>query len=52
MKRLQERLLSLDMNDRGGTIGADYAEGRITVPILGKQFTIDHDSNVTTEIHV
>ena len=52
MKRLQNRLLSLDMKDRAGAIGADYEAGRITVPILGKLFTIDHHSNVTTDIHV
>jgi len=50
-KRLQERLLSLDMKERARTIGADYEEGRITVPILGKHFTIDRHSNVTTGIH-
>lgn len=52
MNRLQERLLSLDIKDRARAIGADYEEGRITVPILGKLFTIDRHSNVTTDIHV
>ena len=52
MKRLQERLLSLDLEDRACVIGADYAEGRITVPVLGKLFTLDRHSNVTTDIHV
>ena len=52
MKGLQERLLSLDLEDRAATIGADYEAGRITLPILGKQFTIDRHSNVTTDIHV
>ena len=52
MKRLQDRLLSLDMKDRASTIGGDYQEGRITLPILGKLFSIDRYSNVTTDIHV
>jgi len=52
MKGLQNGLLSLDMKDRAVTIGADYEEGRITVPILGKLFSIDRHSNVTTDIHV
>ena len=52
MKRLQDRLLSLDMKDRAEAIEADYEEGRITVPILGKLFTIDRHANVTTDIHV
>ena len=52
MKRLQDRLLSLDMKDRAATIGADYDEGRVIVPILGKLFAIDRHANVITDIHV
>lgn len=52
MEKLQARLLSLDMEKRAATIGADYREGEITIPILGKLFTIDRHSRVTTDIHV
>jgi len=52
MNKLQERLLSLDMKERARAMGANYEEGRITVPILGKMFIIDRHSSVTTDIHV
>ena len=52
LKRLQDGLLSLDMKERARTIGANYEKGCITIPILGKQFTIDQHCNVTTSIHV
>lgn len=52
LEKLQTRLLSLDMEERARTIEADYRDGRITIPILGKLFTIDKHSQVTTDIHV
>ncbi len=52
MKKLQDRLLSLELKDRAAAIGAGYEEGRITVPVLGKLFGIDRHANVATDIHV
>lgn len=52
MGKLQKKLLSLDMRERAETLGAEYRDGRITIPILGKRFTIDRHSNTTTDIHV
>jgi hypothetical protein len=52
MEKLQTRLLTLDFEERARTINAEYRGGRITLPILGKLFTIDHHCNVTTDIHV
>ena len=51
-KKLQERLISLDMNERAKTIKGECRDGTITIPILGKLFSIDRYSNVTTDIHV
>ncbi len=50
--KLQEKLLSIDMNERAKIIGAEYKEGAITIPILGKPFRIDRHCNITTDIHV
>lgn len=52
IKKLQTRLLSLDLSERAKTIGATYSEGFITLPIMGKLFSIDNSSNVKTDIHV
>ena len=51
-KKLKARLFSLDLKERANTIGAEYKEGALTIPILGKPFSIDRNSNVTTDIHV
>ena len=52
MQKLQTRLLNLDFEERARTIKAQYSDGDITIPILGKQLTIDCHSKVTTDIHV
>ena len=52
MKRLQTNLLTLDFEERANIIGGKYDNGTITLPILGKLFSIDRHSHVTTDIHV
>ena len=52
MEKLQTRLQSLDFEQRARIIGAEYLDGEITIPILGKLLTIDRNSRVTTDIHV
>jgi len=52
IRKLQTRLLSLDMEETAKTIKAKYEEGIITIPIFGKPFSIDQRSKVTTDIHV
>jgi hypothetical protein len=52
MEKLQSGLLTLDFEERARTIQAEYHAGKITLPILGKLFTIDRHCHVTTDIHV
>jgi hypothetical protein len=52
MEKLQAGLLNLDFEERARTLHGEYREGEITIPILGKLFTIDRHANVTTDIHV
>jgi len=52
MKRLQDGLLSLDLKERAATIGGEFKNDSIILPILGKPFRIDRQSNVTTDLHV
>jgi hypothetical protein len=52
MEKLQSRLMSLDFEARARTINAEYHGGKITLPILGKLFSIDNHCTVATDIHV
>ena len=52
MQKLQQKFLTLDLEERAGTIGAEYRQEAITIPILGKPFSIDQSCKVTTDLHV
>lgn len=52
IRKLQTRLLSLDMEEAGKRVKAEFTDGIITIPIFGKRFSIDQRSKVTTNIHV
>ena len=52
MQRLKGDLLSVDLRQRADIIEAQYQNGEITIPILGKPFTIDQNCKVTTDLHV
>lgn len=52
IRKLQTRLLSLDTEEIAKKVKAEYDDGIITIPILGKRFSIDRRSKITTNIHV
>lgn len=49
---LKEKLAGLNLKERAEVIDCFYQQGNLTIPILGKPFTIDNKSNVTTDLHV
>ena len=51
-EKLLTQLLALDMHERARSIRAECKDDTITIPILGKLFSIDRHCNVTTDIHV
>lgn len=51
-QKLKDDLYPLDLQERASVIGAQYKQDTITIPILGKPFSIDNHCNVTTDLHV
>lgn len=51
-ERLQRRLSEQNFKERANILQAEYSEGTLQIPILGKPFRIDNQCNVTTDIHV
>lgn len=49
---LKDRLASIDFEERAETIGATCHNGRITLKIMGKDFSVDKEGNAYTDIHV
>ena len=52
LNSLKQRLPSIDFQARAETIGATCRDNRITLKIMGKDFSVDQEGNAYTDIHV
>lgn len=52
IKELLSRLQEVDLEKRAELIGASYANNKISLKIMGKDFSIDPTGKVFTDIHV
>lgn len=50
--RLKSRLAALDLPEAATRIGGHYADGRLTIRVLGKEFSLDAAGHFYSEIHV
>jgi len=49
---LKQKLQTIDLQERAEKLGAVYNDGKFTVPIMGKNLSIDQHGNVYTDLHV
>ena len=49
---LQDRIKQTDLSELAEKLGGSYADGKLTVKILGKDFSIDSSGRFITDIHV
>lgn len=49
---LQKRIASIDLSAAAQRLGATFADGKLTLKCLGRDFRIDADGNITTALHV
>jgi len=52
MAQMKEEIASIDLSSAAARVGGNYAEGKLTIKILGKDFSVDDAGNITTDIHV
>lgn len=52
LRKLKSDVSRLNLAQAAKRIGAQFSGGRLTVKILGKDFSIDVDGNLSAEIHV
>ena len=52
VRDLKTGLRTMDLAEKAETIGASYADGRLSLKIMGKDFSIDEQSKVYTDLHV
>ena len=52
MGQLQKEIQALDLQETAGILGEEFSDGKLTMKILGKQFSIDTNGAISTEIHI
>jgi len=52
MGQLQKEIQGIDLEKAAQTLGEEFSGGKLTIKILGKNFSIDTNGIISTEIHV
>jgi hypothetical protein len=52
INNLQEKIEQIDLNQAASRLGGSYANGKLTLKILGKDFSLDSKGQIYTDIHV
>ncbi len=52
LAQLKQQIGEIDLSAAAQRLGAEYHDGRLTVQCLGKNFSVDSQGNIFTDIHV
>lgn len=52
MDQLKDRIKQIDLKSRAQMLGGRYSNGRLILKIFGKDFGIDENGGISTDIHV
>ncbi len=52
IEQLKRKLNTIDLSSSAQRLGAKFSDGKLTIKILGKDFSVDTAGNITTDIHV
>jgi hypothetical protein len=52
LKMLQDQISGLDLAAQAGKTGGTFSDGKLTIKVLGKSFSVDQAGNIYTDIHV
>ena len=52
IEEMENRLANVDLRSAAPKLGASFSESKLTIKILGKNFSVDANGGITTDIHV
>lgn len=52
VEQLKQEIRSIDLSEAAGRLGGRYTNGKLTLKILGKDFSVDAEGNLFSDIHV
>jgi len=52
LAQLKKKITTIDLSSSAERLGGRFAENRLTLKILGKDFSVDAEGNLSSEIHI
>jgi len=52
VEQLKRKIRAIDLSSAAQRLGAKFSDQKLTIEVLGKDFTVDREGNITTDIHV
>ena len=52
LAKLKSQIAHLDLAEAAERVGASFYDGKLTLKVLGKDFSVDTKGNLTSEIHI
>lgn len=52
LKDLKEQVAGIDIAERADRLGGRFAAGKLTLKVLGKDFSVDREGNLYADIHI
>lgn len=52
LEALKSRVAGIDLAEAAERVGADFSDNKLTLKILGKNFTVDSNGRLSAEIHI
>jgi hypothetical protein len=52
LEDFKNRLTTIDLAEAAEKVGADFSNGRLTLKVCGKDFSVDREGNFYSEIHI
>lgn len=52
LQKLQDQIATIDLAAAARRIGARFTSGRLTLPVLGKPFSVDANGRLSADIHI
>ncbi|MCX8029957.1 MAG: DUF3786 domain-containing protein [Thermodesulfovibrionales bacterium] len=52
VEQFKVEILSMDLESTAKRLGGEFSEGKLTIKVLGKDFTINQAGNISTDLHM
>lgn len=52
LDQLKERVAAIDLAEAAKRVGADFSGGKLTLKVLGRNFSVRSDGQLSTDIHI